>query len=48
MEDYRAARNDQTRIKLAHISEDLFALSSELKIPILALAQAGRGAAFLF
>lgn len=42
MEDGRAASRDQTRIRLAHIAEDLFLLSTEYKIPILGLAQANR------
>ena len=42
MEDGRAKKNDQTRMRLAHIAEDLFLLSSEYKIPVLALAQANR------
>lgn len=42
MSDGRATRNDPPRLKLAHISEDLFALSSEYKIPIIALAQVNR------
>ena len=44
MEDGRAARNDLTRTRLSHIAEDLFAISSEYKIPIIALAQANREA----
>lgn len=42
MEDGRATSRDQTRIRLSHIAEDLFLLSSEYKIPILGLAQANR------
>jgi replicative DNA helicase len=42
MEDGRASSRDQTRIRLAHIAEDLFLLSTEYKIPILGLAQANR------
>ena len=42
MDDGRATRNDPPRMRLAHISEDLFALSSEYKIPIIALAQVNR------
>ena len=42
MDDGRASMRDPTRIRLAHISEDLFLLSSEYKIPILGLAQANR------
>lgn len=42
MEDGRASQRDQTRIRLSHIAEDLFLLSSEYKIPILGLAQANR------
>ncbi len=44
MSDYRASKIDPPRMRLSHISEDLFALSSEYKIPILALAQANRAA----
>lgn len=44
MDDGRAAMRDPTRIRLAHISEDLFLLSSAYKIPILGLAQANRAA----
>jgi len=44
MEDSRAGKNDPVRIRYGHISEDLFSLSSECKIPILALAQANRDA----
>ena len=42
MDDGRATMRDPTRIRLSHISEDLFLLSTEYKIPILALAQANR------
>ena len=42
MDDYRSGSRDQARMKLSHISEDLFLLSSEYKIPILGLAQANR------
>lgn len=42
MEDGRASRNDPPRMRLSHIAEDLFQLSTEYKIPILALAQANR------
>lgn len=42
MEDGRASRNDPPRLRLGHIAEDLFLLSSEYRIPILALAQANR------
>ena len=44
MSDGRASRNDPPRMRLSHIAEDLFLLSSEYKIPILALAQANRDA----
>ena len=44
MDDGRAAMRDPTRIRLAHISEDLFLLSSEYRIPVLGLAQANRAA----
>jgi replicative DNA helicase len=42
MDDCRAQRGDTVRNRLAHISEDLFLLSTEYKIPIIALAQANR------
>lgn len=42
MADGRASRNDPPRMRLSHIAEDLFLLSTEYKIPILALAQANR------
>lgn len=42
MDDGRATMRDPTRIRLSHISEDLFSLSSEYKIPILGLAQSNR------
>ena len=42
MEDYRSAKNDLLRMKFAHITEDLFLLSTEFKIPILLLVQANR------
>lgn len=42
MEDGRATMRDPTRMRLSHIAEDLFLLSSEYKIPILGLAQANR------
>lgn len=44
-EDERASRGDQERIKLGHISADLYLLSCELGIPIIALVQANREAA---
>lgn len=44
MEDGRAKGNDPTRLRMAHIAEDLFLLSSEYRIPILGLAQANREA----
>lgn len=44
MEDVRSSTREQNRIKMARISEDLYLMSSELKIPILALAQANRAA----
>lgn len=44
MKDNRACKNDPIRIQYAHIAEDLFALSSELKIPIIGLTQANRDA----
>ena len=42
MEDGRSSFRDPTRLKLSHIAEDLFLLSSEYRIPILGLAQANR------
>ncbi|ADL40341.1 putative replicative DNA helicase [Clostridium phage phiCTP1] len=42
MADYRAKKGDPNRIKLAHISEDLFNTSEKYKKPILADAQAKR------
>lgn len=45
MLDERASRGEQERIKLGHISADLYLLSCELKIPIVALVQANREAA---
>lgn len=45
MLDERASRGEQERIKLGHISADLYLLSCELKIPIIALVQANREAA---
>lgn len=42
MEDGRASFRDPTRLRLAHIAEDLFLLSSEYRIPVLGLAQANR------
>lgn len=42
MDDGRASMRDPTRIRLSHISEDLFLLSTEYKIPVLGLAQANR------
>lgn len=42
MDDYRRKHNDMPRTALSHISEDLFALSSDYKIPVIALAQANR------
>lgn len=44
MADGRAGRGEPLRIRMGHITEDLFLLSSEYKIPILALAQANRAA----
>lgn len=44
MEDGRASMRDPTRMRLSHIAEDLFLLSSEYKIPVLGLAQANREA----
>lgn len=45
MEDGRASFRDPTRLRLAHIAEDLFLLSSEYRIPILGLCQANRDGA---
>lgn len=44
MEDCRAKAGDPNRIKLTHISEDLFALSEKHRIPILTPSQANRDA----
>lgn len=44
MDDARSNR-DQLRIQIAHITEDLFRTSEKYKIPVLADAQASRGAA---
>lgn len=41
VDDHRSIR-DPLRIKLAHISEDLFSLSTEYGIPIIGLSQANR------
>lgn len=45
LQDSRAMRNDPIRVKYCHLAEDLFQLSIECKIPVLALAQANRDAA---
>ena len=42
MEDGRASQRDPIRLRLGHIAEDLFLLSTEYKIPVLGLAQANR------
>lgn len=42
MDDGRANVRDPLRLRMAHITEDLFILSSEYRIPILGLAQANR------
>lgn len=42
MKDFRIRRNDAPRMALSHISEDLFGLSTDYKIPVIALAQANR------
>lgn len=42
MEDFRSSRNDPLRIRLGNISADLFNLSLNYKIPIIALSQANR------
>lgn len=42
MEDGRSSKYDPPRIKMGHIAEDLFQLSGEYGIPIIALAQANR------
>lgn len=44
MKDEREGKNDQRRLQYAHISEDLFLLSSKKQIPILVAAQANRDA----
>ena len=40
--DTRSTRNDNQQAQLTHISEDLFALSKELEIPIIIVVQANR------
>ena len=45
MEDMRAGRGDPERIKLGHISADLYLMSSYCQIPIIAMCQANREAA---
>lgn len=42
MVDERRERLDNTQAQLTHISEDLYSLSMELRIPILAVVQANR------
>jgi len=42
MDDYRAERGEQTRIRYTHIAEDLFLTSEKYEIPILTPAQANR------
>lgn len=44
MDDYRREKGEQTRIQYGHIAEDLFLTSEKYGIPILAPAQANRGA----
>lgn len=44
MRDERARKGQQLRTDYAHISEDLFLLSERLNIPVIACAQANRGA----
>lgn len=44
MDDYRAKKGDQDRMKFTHVSEDLFLTSEKYGKPILAPAQAGRDA----
>lgn len=46
LSDERANRNDNETMRLTHISEDLMALSVEMKIPILVAVQANREGAF--
>ena len=43
MEDERKQRGDGTKQQYAHITQDLFNLSSLLEVPILLAAQANRG-----
>lgn len=42
MDDFRAKKGDPLRIRLGNISSDLFNMSMEYKIPIIALSQANR------
>lgn len=42
MADSRASARDPLRLLYAHVTEDLFLLSTEYKIPVLGLAQANR------
>jgi len=43
MDDYRATKGEQTRLRYTHIAEDLFTTSETYGIPILSPAQAKRG-----
>lgn len=45
MDDYRAAKGEQTRMKYTHISEDLYLTSEKYGIPILTPVQANRDSA---
>lgn len=44
MEDEKSERGDQLRQKLTNISEDLFNISENYKVPVLVAVQASRGA----
>jgi len=43
MDDYRATKGEQTRLRYTHIAEDLFTTSETYGVPILSPAQAKRG-----
>lgn len=44
MTDYRSRKGEQLRIQYTHIAEDLYDLSEEMRVPILAPVQANREA----
>jgi replicative DNA helicase len=44
MDDYRASKGEQARLRYTHISEDLYLTSEKFGIPILSPAQANRDA----